>query len=292
VPTVYIGGQAFDSEALGPQAREIIAAAAAQESTGARQEREAAQALRTADTADKIRLAELRLETVRERNRTAQERLAAQAEAAERAEAARRETAAQRAAAAAAAQQAQLEARAQEAAAERAAKAAEANARRAAAAQEAEARRAAQASERQAAREFAAAQKLAAERRQAVSKARGTAIAAVPRTAAATSILPYSKETRFGDVGVAALVSMASVLWTATRPTSVSQYGWGLFWLALGAVMAVEGRGNFLINTGYGLVGANAAFLALRTFDPNLAPAASGGFVRVGHALVQVDPAA
>jgi hypothetical protein len=129
---------------------------------------------------------------------------------------------------------------------------------------------------------------------QATSRQRGSAALAVgSHGALSTSVLPESKDTRFLDAGIVAGVAAATSLWTATRTTALSQYGWGLFWMGLGGLMAVEGRGSLLKYGGFGLLGANAAYLALRTFEPNLTaalaqPPASGGYVRVGSVMVPV----
>jgi hypothetical protein len=82
---------------------------------------------------------------------------------------------------------------------------------------------------------------------------------------AATSVLPESPEVRFLDAAVTAGVSATSVLWTATRPTVASRLGWAAFWTGLGALMAVEGRGELRYG-GFGVLGANMSFLALDIF--------------------------
>jgi len=85
----------------------------------------------------------------------------------------------------------------------------------------------------------------------------------------ATSILPESAEVRFLDAGITAGVAAGSVLWTASRPTTGSQLGWAAFWVLLGGLMAVEGRGE-LQDAGFGVLSSNASYLALRLLHPNL----------------------
>lgn len=84
----------------------------------------------------------------------------------------------------------------------------------------------------------------------------------VPGAAAATSILPESGEVRFVDAGINVLVAAATVIWTATRPAS-SALGWAVFWILLGGLMAVEGRGELRYG-GFAVSAANAAYLSLR----------------------------
>lgn len=99
-------------------------------------------------------------------------------------------------------------------------------------------------------------------------QARGTVVAA-PRGLSAGYVVTGT-ERSFTNAAIGIAVSMASVLWTATRSTEASQLGWAAFWSGLGALMAVEGTGE-LQSVGYGVMGANASFLALRLFHPNLA---------------------
>lgn len=122
-------------------------------------------------------------------------------------------------------------------------------------------------------------------------------LARAPRAATATSILPESGEVRFLDAAVTAGVAAGSALWTVTRPTTSSQLGWGTFWIGLGALMAVMGRGELRYG-GFGVVGANATVFALRLVHPNLAttgevrvePVTAGSvrYVRVGYRLIPV----
>jgi hypothetical protein len=107
-----------------------------------------------------------------------------------------------------------------------------------------------------------------AAQRQARQRAQRPRHEAVPVTSSgitATTILPESPEVRFLDAGITGAVSAVSVVWTATRPTPLSRVGWAAFWSGLGALMAVEGRGE-LRYAGFGLVGSNLSFLALDLF--------------------------
>lgn len=108
------------------------------------------------------------------------------------------------------------------------------------------------------------------QRRRSTSPARRrTAIVSLPERAQATTIIEESPEVRFLDAGITAVVAAGSVLWTASRPTLSSQLGWATFWTLLGGLMAVEGTGELRYG-GFGVLGANASFLALRIFKPRL----------------------
>jgi len=79
-------------------------------------------------------------------------------------------------------------------------------------------------------------------------------------------------DVRFGDVALATAFAVGSALWTATRPTTGSQVGWGAFLAGLGGLAGAEAEGAFLKFAGLGTMGANAAYLALRAVRPNLEP--------------------
>lgn len=79
---------------------------------------------------------------------------------------------------------------------------------------------------------------------------------------ASSYLLPPGAEVRFLDVLITIVVSGITVIWTATRP-STQALGWSVFWLALGAVMAVEGRGELRYG-GFGVAAAQATYLTLR----------------------------
>lgn len=98
--------------------------------------------------------------------------------------------------------------------------------------------------------------------RQRTTQRGGGALVPVHPYATATSVFPQSNEIRFLDAGVAALVAAAVSVWTASR-TPTSALGWAAFWLGLGGLMAVEGRGT-VRSIGLGTLGAEAAYLALR----------------------------
>lgn len=77
-----------------------------------------------------------------------------------------------------------------------------------------------------------------------------------------TTLLPESGEVRFLDAIVTVVVSAVTVVWTATRK-GTSALGWAVFWMLLGSLMFVEGRGELAFG-GAGVSAANAAYLALR----------------------------
>jgi len=85
-----------------------------------------------------------------------------------------------------------------------------------------------------------------------------------------STITGESKGVRFIDGLITIIIAMLSVIWTATRPTEGQQLGWGLFWTLLGGLMGVQGT-HELRYGGFGVAGANAAYLSLRLFHPNLA---------------------
>lgn len=91
--TVYIGGQPFDSELLGPSASRLVAESAQQAQQAAQKSRGVRASLKSAKTPGEVRLAELRLEKIREQAEAKERGLRAEAEAAERKEAAKRATA-------------------------------------------------------------------------------------------------------------------------------------------------------------------------------------------------------
>lgn len=93
---------------------------------------------------------------------------------------------------------------------------------------------------------------------------RRRAIARLPGALGASAIIPPAAEVRFVDAAIATGVSAGSVLWTATRAPG-PDIGWAAFWTALGALMAVQGRGE-LRYAGFGVMSANASYLALRAF--------------------------
>lgn len=81
-----------------------------------------------------------------------------------------------------------------------------------------------------------------------------------------------SGEARVIDALITIGVAAGSVLWTATRPTPEGEFGWGAFWTLLGGFMFLEGApGSEIKAAGAGLSGANASYLSLRLFHPNLA---------------------
>ncbi len=81
-----------------------------------------------------------------------------------------------------------------------------------------------------------------------------------------------SGEVRLIDAGVTILVAAGSVVWTATRQTLASELGWAAFWTLLGAFMYVEGAaGSEIKAAGAGVSAANASYISLRLFVPNLA---------------------
>lgn len=94
--------------------------------------------------------------------------------------------------------------------------------------------------------------------------ARSAAVALPPsaRGVAATTILPESGEVRFLDALITVAVAAITVVWTATRSAS-SALLWATFWVLLGGLMGVEGRGELRYG-GLGIAGANASYLALR----------------------------
>lgn len=261
---ITLAGQRVDLEDLPPAIQEQVRAAQAEVGDSETEESSARRDLSRAKTEDQIRLAELRLEAARQRRIAAQERFEAQARAAELAEQ-RRVAEEQR----------------------RSARQADADAKKAVDA----ARRKSDADAKAATARREATRKAATHRqgREAIPAGRFG-------TATATSVLPESKDVRFLDAGIVAGVAAGTVLYTATRPTALGQYGAGLLWMALGGLMLVEGRGALLRYGGAGLVGANAAYLALRTFEPNLtAPLhqqPSTQYVRVGSVMVPVSPPA
>lgn len=117
-------------------------------------------------------------------------------------------------------------------------------------------------------------------------------LAGTPGPLGATSILPESPEVRLMDAAVTGGVAVGSVLWTATRATTGQQYGWGAFWTALGTGMAIMGRGELRYG-GFGLIGANLGYLALRTVTPVLdkpggaaALVTPAGPVRLGYTVL------
>ena len=72
------------------------------------------------------------------------------------------------------------------------------------------------------------------------------------------------KERQFADLLVTLGASTLTVLWTASRNHSDgSDILWAIFWTGLGSVMAVEGNGE-LAYAGFGVAGADMAYLALR----------------------------
>jgi hypothetical protein len=78
----------------------------------------------------------------------------------------------------------------------------------------------------------------------------------------ATTILPESGEVRFLDALINVVVAAVTVVWTATRQ-GTSALGWAVFWMLLGSLMFVEGRGELRYG-GVGVAAANSAYLALR----------------------------
>ncbi len=88
------------------------------------------------------------------------------------------------------------------------------------------------------------------------------AIVGAHRATTATTILPESGEVRFLDGLITVAVAALTVLWTATRKSG-QDLAWAAFWVLLGIVMAVEGRGELRYG-GFGVGSANAAWLALR----------------------------
>lgn len=117
------------------------------------------------------------------------------------------------------------------------------------------------------------------------------ALTTVPGRLGATSILPESDEVRLLDGAVTAGVAVASALWTATRPTTGQQYGWGAFLAVLGLGTAVMGRGELRYG-GFGLLGVQSGYLALRTVTPVLDNGAAAALVepaapvRRGYGLI------
>lgn len=107
------------------------------------------------------------------------------------------------------------------------------------------------------------------EREKRAARPRHEAVVVPFPSATATTILPESAEVRFLDAGITAAVAAGSVIWTASRPNVGSQLGWATFWMLLGSLMAVEGRGE-LRYAGFGVLSSNASFMALRLFHPNL----------------------
>jgi hypothetical protein len=75
---------------------------------------------------------------------------------------------------------------------------------------------------------------------------------------------------RFLDAGITIGVAAGSVMWTATRQTEGQQLGWAAFWTLLGGLMAVQGS-HELRYGGFGVCAANASYITLRLFKPNLA---------------------
>ncbi len=115
----------------------------------------------------------------------------------------------------------------------------------------------------QATREEEAARRASGARR---SKAGAARRQAASRALAATSVLPRSAEVRTMDALVLVAVSALTVVWTATR-TATSALGWGVFWVLLGGLMFVEGRGALLKYGGAATSAANASYLALRVMQ-------------------------
>jgi hypothetical protein len=82
---------------------------------------------------------------------------------------------------------------------------------------------------------------------------------------ASSFLLPPGAEVRFLDVLITIVVSAITVIWTSTRP-STQALGWSVFWLVLGAMMAVEGRGELRYG-GFGVAASNATYLTLRVMQ-------------------------
>jgi len=82
-------------------------------------------------------------------------------------------------------------------------------------------------------------------------------------------------EVRIIDALITIVIAALTVLWTATRSPTGSIL-WGVFWTALGGLMAVEGRGE-LRYAGFGVSAANAAFLSLRATGIARATGSGGG---------------
>ncbi|MHB1870854.1 MAG: hypothetical protein ACYCT1_08370 [Steroidobacteraceae bacterium] len=126
------------------------------------------------------------------------------------------------------------------------------------------------AADKRAASQAAATARLAAQR---AGRPRHEAVGVRSAGLTATTILPESPEVRFVDAAINIGVAGATALWTATRPTTGSQVGWGFFWTFLGGLMFVEGRGE-LRYAGGATSAANATLLTLLLFKPNLKAAA------------------
>ncbi len=109
----------------------------------------------------------------------------------------------------------------------------------------------------QQARSFADAQRTPRER-----TGRRSAVSLGGGPIAATSILPESGEVRFMDALVNIAVAAVTVIWTATR-TATAALEWSVFWILLGSLMAVMGRGELRYG-GFAVAAANASYLALR----------------------------
>ena len=70
-------------------------------------------------------------------------------------------------------------------------------------------------------------------------------------------------DVRFLDGVITVLPAAGTVLWTATRPTNTQEFGWAIFWMLLGLFGAVQGKGELRYG-GFGVLSANAAYIALR----------------------------
>ena len=103
---------------------------------------------------------------------------------------------------------------------------------------------------------------MAAAKRKSASKPTSRSVVGATRELTASTILPSSPEVRFLDGLVTIVISAVTVLWTATRTGSTS-LTWAVFWMLLGTLMAVEGRGELRYG-GFGVAAANSAYLALR----------------------------
>lgn len=98
---------------------------------------------------------------------------------------------------------------------------------------------------------------------------RGSVVTKVPRALQKTSILPESGQIRFLDGAVVALAAALSTAWTATRPTTASNFAWGMGSSVAGLFMMVQGKGE-LRNAGMGILGGNIGYLTLRLTKPDL----------------------
>ena len=106
-------------------------------------------------------------------------------------------------------------------------------------------------------------------RRQAPSRG-SSGITRAPAPLHQSTVFGESRQMRFLDAGITIGVAAGSVMWTATRQTEGQQLGWAAFWTLLGGLMAVQGS-HELRYGGFGVCAANASYITLRLFKPNLA---------------------